>query len=141
LYLFHSSETGSYKIFSTDHKLVYNNPFLLDKHLIQLDYFNLANQDFYAIIKDYNRVLSEKFRFVSQGLIDYKQIPAPDLKNPQIVFPLKELNHSKSKEYSCFTSGMDDLSKSFTESAIKDYYRYSIGRIIETEQRINQYDF
>ena len=38
-------------------------------------------------------------------------------------------------------SGMDDLSKSFTESAIKDYYRYSIRRIIETEQRINQYDF
>jgi len=39
------------------------------------------------------------------------------------------------------TYGMDDLSKSFTESAIKDYYRYSILRIIETEQRINQYDF
>ncbi len=36
---------------------------------------------------------------------------------------------------------MDDLSKSFTESAIRDYYRYSIRRTIETEQRINQFDF
>ena len=141
LYLFYCSETGSYKIFSTDHKLVYNNPFLLDKQLIRLDYFNLTNQDFYAIIKDYNRILAEKFRFVSQGLIDYKQIPASDLKNPLIVLQLKELNLSKSKEYSRITSGMDDLSKSFAESAIKDYYRYSIGRIIETEQRINQYNF
>jgi hypothetical protein len=39
------------------------------------------------------------------------------------------------------TASMDDLSKSFTESAIKEYYQYSIRRIIETEQRINQYDF
>jgi len=48
---------------------------------------------------------------------------------------------SESKEFVRLTFGMDDLSKSFTESAIKDYYRYSIRRIIETEQRINQYDF
>ena len=95
----------------------------------------------YAIIKDYNQVLAEKHRFVSQGVIDYEKIPANNLKNPEIVLPIKELNLSESQEYTRITCSMDDLSKSFTESAIKDYYRYSIRRIIETEQRINQYDF
>lgn len=71
--LFRSSETGNYKIYSPENKMVFNNPFLLDKQLTRLDYFNLTNVDFYAIIKD--------------------------------------------------------------------YYRYAIRRIIETEQRINQYDF
>jgi hypothetical protein len=121
--------------------MVFSNSFLLDKQMIRLDYFNLTNQDFYAIIKDYNQVLAKNYRFVSEGLIDYKKIPANDLKNQEIVLPLKELKLSESKEYTRITCGMDDLSKSFTESAIKDYYRYSIRRIIETEQRINQYDF
>jgi hypothetical protein len=121
--------------------MVFNNSFLLDKQMIRLDYFNLTNQDFYAIIRDYNQVLDEKHRFVSEGLIDYEKIPASNLKNSEIALPLKELNLSGSQEYTRITCNMDDLSKSFTESAIKDYYRYSIRRIIETEQRINQYDF
>jgi hypothetical protein len=141
LYLFWNSDTSNYKVFSPENKMVFSNSFLLDKQMIRLDYFNLTNQDFYAIIKDYNQVLAKNYRFVSEGLIDYKKIPANDLKNQEIVLPLKELKLSESKEYTRITCGMDDLSKSFTESAIKDYYRYSIRRIIETEQRINQYDF
>ena len=141
LYLFWNSETSNYKVYSPDNKMVFNNSFLLDKQMIRLDYFNLTNQDFYAIIKDYNQVLADKHQFVSEGLIDYEKIPANDLKNPEIALPLKELNLSGSQEYTRITSSMDDLSKSFTESAIKDYYRYSIQRIIEAEQRINQYDF
>ncbi|HZK60610.1 MAG TPA: relaxase/mobilization nuclease domain-containing protein [Anaerovoracaceae bacterium] len=141
LLLFWSSESGNYKIFSPDNKIVFSNPFLIDKQLIRLDYFNMTNQDFYAIIKDYNRVLSEKFRFVSEGLIDYEKVSMLELKNPETNIPLKEIKLSESKDFNRITSGMDDLSKSFTESAIKDYYRYSIRRIIETEQRINQYDF
>jgi len=141
LLLFWSTESGNYKIFSPDNKMVFSNPFLIDKQLIRLDYFNMTNQDFYAIIKDYNRVLSEKFRFVSVGLIDYEKVSIVELKNREINIPLKEIKISESKEFNRITFGMDDLSKSFTESAIKDYYRYSIQRIIETEQRINQYDF
>jgi len=141
LFLFWSTESGNYKIYSPDNKMVFSNPFLIDKQLIRLDYFNLTNQDFYAIIKDYNRVLSEKFRFVSEGLIDYEKISMVELKNREINIPFKEIKLSESKVFNQITSEMDDLSKSFTESAIKDYYRYSIRRIIETEQRINQYDF
>jgi len=141
LFLFWSTESGDYKIYSPDNKMVFNNPFLIDKQLIRLDYFNMTNHDFYAIIKDYNRVLAEKFRFVSEGLIDYEKISMVELKNREANIPLKEIKISESKEFNRITSGMDDLSKSFTESAIKDYYRYSIRRIIETEQRINQYDF
>jgi len=141
LFLFRSSESSNYKIFSPDNKMVFSNPFLIDKQLIRLDYFNMTNHDFYAIIKDYNRVLSEKFRFVSEGLIDYEKVSMLELKNRETNTPLKEIKLSESKEFNRITSGMDDLSKSFTESAIKDYYRYSIHRIIETEQRINQYDF
>ena len=121
--------------------MVFSNPFLIDKQLIRLDYFNLTNHDFYAIIKDYNRVLSEKFRFVSEGLVDYEKVSMLELKNRETNIPFKEIKLSDSNEFNRLTSGMDDLSKSFTESAIKDYYRYSIRRIIETEQRINQYDF
>ena len=141
LYLFLNSETSNYKVYSPDNKIVFNNSFLLDKQMIRLDYFNLTNQDFYAIIRDYNQVLAEKHRFVSEGLIDYEKTSVNNLKNPEIVLPLKELNLSESQEYVRITASMDDLSKSFTESAIKDYYQYSIRRIIETEQRINQYDF
>src|SRR5665647_137950 len=141
LFLFRSAESSNYKIFSPDNKMVFSNPFLIDKQLIRLDYFNMTNHDFYAIIKDYNRVLSEKFRFVSEGLIDYEKVSMLELKNPETNIPLKEIKLSESKDFNRITSGMDDLSKSFTESAIKDYYRYSIRRIIETEQRINQYDF
>src|SRR5665647_1413446 len=141
LLLFWSSESGNYKIFSPDNKIVFSNPFLIDKQLIRLDYFNMTNHDFYAIIKDYNRVLSEKFRFVSEGLIDYEKVSMLELKNPDKQIQLKEIKLSESKVFNQITSGMDDLSKSFTESAIKDYYRYSIRRIIETEQRIIQYDF
>ena len=101
----------------------------------------MTNQDFYAIIKDYNLVLAEKFRFVSEGLIDYEKVSALELKNRETNTPFKEILISESKAFKQITSEMDDLSKSFTESAIKDYYRYSILRIIETEQRINQYDF
>ena len=64
-----------------------------------------------------------------------------ELKNRETNIPLKELELSCSKVFNHITSGMDDLSKSFTESAIRDYYRYSILRIIEAELRINQYDF
>ena len=64
-----------------------------------------------------------------------------ELKNWETNIPLKELELSCSKVFNHITSGMDDLSKSFTESAIRDYYRYSICRIIETEQQINQHDF
>jgi hypothetical protein len=141
LFLFWSAESANYKIYSADNKMVFNNPFLLDKQLIRLDYFNMTNHDFYAIIKDYNQVLSEKFRFVSEGLIDYEKVSMLELKNSETNTPLKEIKLSESKEFNRITSGMDDLSKSFTESAIKDYYRYSIHRIIETEQRINLYDF
>jgi hypothetical protein len=141
LFLFWSTESGNYKIYSPDNKMVFSNQFLIDKQLIRLDYFNLTSQDFYAIIKDYNHVLAEKFRFVSEGLIDYEKISMLELKNREINIPFKVLNLSESKEFNRLTSGMDDLAKSFTESAIKDYYRYSIRRIIETEQRINQYDF
>ena len=141
LFLFWSTESGNYKIYSPDNKMVFSNPFLIDKQLIRLDYFNMTYQDFYAIIKDYNRVLSDKYRFVSEGLIDYEKISILELKNREINIPFKEIKLSDSKEFNRITSGMDDLSKSFTESAIKDYYRYSIRRIIETEQRINQYDF
>jgi len=141
LFLFWSTESGNYRIFSPDNKMVFNNPFLIDKQLIRLDYFNMTNQDFYTIIKDYNRVLSEKSRFVSEGLIDYEKVSLFELKNQETNIPLKEIKLSDSKEFNRITSGMDDLSKSFTESAIKDYYRYSIRRIIEAELRINQYDF
>lgn len=141
IFLFRSTETGNYKIYSLDNKMVFSNPFLIDKQLIRLDYFNMTNQDFYAIIKDYNRVLSEKSRFISVGLIDYEKVSMLELKNQETIIPLKEIKLSESKEFNRLTSGMDDLSKSFTEFAIKDYYRYSIRRIIETEQRINQYDF
>jgi len=141
LYLFWNSETSNYKVYNPKNKMVFSNSFLLDKQMIRLDYFNLTNQEFYAIIKDYNQVLAEKHRFVSEGLFDYEKFPANNLKNPEIALPLKALNLSGSQEYTRITCGMDDLSKSFTESAIKDYYRYSIRRIIETEQRINQYDF
>jgi len=141
LFLFWSTESGDYKIYSPDNKMVFSNPFLIDKQLIRLDYFNMTNQDFYAIIKDYNRVLAEKFRFVSEGLIDYEKVSMLELKNRETNIPLKEIKLSESKVFNQITSGMDDLSKSFTESAIRDYYRYSISRIIETEQRINQYDF
>jgi len=141
LFLFWSTESANYKIFSSDNKMVFNNPFLIDKQLIRLDYFNMTNQDFYAIIKDYNRVLAEKFRFVSEGLIDYERVSMFELKNRETNIPFKEIRMSESKVFNQITSGMDDLSKSFTESAIKDYYRYSIRRIIETEQLINQYDF
>ena len=141
LFLFWSTESGNYKIYSPDNKMVFSNPFLIDKQLIRLDYFNMTNHDFYAIIKDYNRVLAEKFRFVSEGLIDYEKVAMVELKNRETNIPFKEIKISESKEFNRITSGMDDLSKSFTESAIKDYYRYSILRIIETEQRINQYDF
>ncbi len=141
LFLFRSSESGNYKIYHPDNKMVFSNPFLIDKQLIRLDYFNLTNQDFYAIIKDYNRALAEKFRFVTEGLIDYEKVSMLELKNRENNVPFKEIKLSESKEFNRITSGMDDLSKSFTESAIKDYYCYSIHRIIETEQRINQYDF
>jgi len=141
LFLFWSTESGNYKIYSSDNKMAFSNPYLIDKQLIRLDYFNMTNEDFYAIIKDYNRVLAEKFRFVSEGLIDYEKVSVLELKNRETNTPLKEIKLSESKEFNRITSGMDDLSKSFTESAIKDYYRYSILRIIETEQRINQYDF
>jgi len=141
LFLFWSTESGDYKIYSPDNKMVFNNPFLIDKQLIRLDYFNMTNEDFYAIIKDYNRVLAEKFRFVSEGVIDYEKVSMLELKNPETNTPLKEIKLSDSKVFNQIASGMDDLSKSFTESAIRDYYRYSILRIIETEQRINQYDF
>jgi len=141
LFLFWSTEAANYKIYSPDNKMVFSNPFLIDKQLIRLDYFNMTNQDFYAIIKDYNRVLSEKFRFVSEGLIDYEKVSMLELKNRETNSPLKEIKLSESNDFNRITSGMDDLSKSFTESAIRDYYRYSIRRIIETEQRINQYDF
>jgi len=141
LFLFWSAESGDYKIFSPDNKMVFSNPFLIDKQLIRLDYFNMTNHDFYAIIKDYNRVLSEKFRFVSEGLIDYEKVSILDLKSQKINILLKEIKLSESKVFNQITSGIDDLSKSFTESATKDYYRYFIRRIIETEQRINQYDF
>ena len=141
LFLFSSTESGNYKIYNPDNKMVFSNPFLIDKQLIRLDYFNLTNQDFYSIIKDYNLVLSEKFRFVSEGLIDYEKVSMLELKNREINIPLKEIKLSESKVFNQITSGMDDLSKSFTESAIRDYYRYSIPRIVETEQRINQYDF
>jgi len=138
LFLFLSSESDNYKIYSPDNKMVFSNPFLIDK---QLDYFNMTNHDFYAIIKDYNRLLSEKFRYVSERLIDYEKVPMVELKNRETNTPLKEIKLSESKEFNRITSGMDDLSKSFIETAIKDYYRYSIHRIIETEQRINQYNF
>jgi len=141
LFLFWSTESGNYKIYIPDNKMVFSNPFLIDKQLIRLDYFNMTNHDFYAIIKDYNRVLAEKFRFVSEGLIDYEKVSMLELKNRETNTPLKEIKLSDSKVFIQITSEMDDLSKSFTESAIKDYYRYSIRRIIETEQRINQYDF
>ena len=141
LFLFWSTESGNYKIYSPDNKIVFSNPFLIDKQLIRLDYFNMTNHDFYAIIKDYNHVLAEKYRFVSEGLIDYEKVSMLELKNPESKTPLKEIKLSESKVFNQITSGMDDLSKSFTESAIKDYYRYSIRRIIEAEQRINQYDF
>ena len=141
VFLFWSTESANYKIYSLDNKMVLSNPFLIDKQLIRFDYFNMTNHDFYAIIKDYNRVLAEKFRFVSEGLIDYEKVSMLELKNPETNTPLKEIKLSESKEFNRITSVMDDLSKSFTESAIKNYYRYSIRRIIETEQRINQYDF
>jgi len=141
LFLFWSSESGNYKIYSPDNKMVFSNPFLIDKQLIRLDYFNMTNHDFYTIIKDYNHVLAEKFRFISEGLIDYEKVSMLELKNREINTSIKEIKLSDSKVFNQITSGMDDLSKSFTESAIKDYYRYSISRIIETEQRINQYDF
>jgi hypothetical protein len=141
LFLFWSTESGNYKIYSPDNKMVFNNPFLIDKQLIRLDYFNMTNQDFYTIIKDYNRVLAEMFRFVSEGLVDYEKVSMLELKNRETNIPLKEIKLLESKEFNRITSGMDDLSKSFIESAIRDYYRYSIRRIIETEQRINQYDF
>ncbi|NEW81690.1 MAG: relaxase/mobilization nuclease domain-containing protein [Mariniphaga sp.] len=141
LFLFWSTESANYKIYSPDNKMVLSNPFLIDKQLIRLDYFNMTNQDFYAIIKDYNRILSEKYRFVSEGLIDYENISMVELKNRETNITFKEIKLSDSVVFNQITSGMDDLSKSFTESAIKDYYRYSIRRIIETEQRINQYDF
>jgi len=141
LFLFWSTESGNYKIYSPDNKMVFSNPFLIDKQLIRLDYFNMTNQDFYAIIKDYNRVLAEKFRFVSEGLIDYEKVSMVELKNPDKQIQLNDIKLSESKEFNRLTFGMDDLSRSFTESAVRDYYRYSILRIIETEQRINQYDF
>ena len=141
LFLFWSAESVNYKIYHPDNMMVFSNPFLIDKQLIRLDYFNMTNHDFYVIIKDYNRVLSEKFRFVSEGLIDYEKVSMLELKNPETNIPFNEIKLSESKIFNQITSGMDDLSKSFTESAIKDYYRYSIRRIIETEQRINQYDF
>lgn len=78
-----------------------------------------------------------KGRFISEGLIDYEKVSMVDLKNREINILFKEIKLSESKEFNRIASGMDDLSKSFTESAIKDYYRYSICRIIETEQRIN----
>jgi hypothetical protein len=81
------------------------------------------------------------FRFVSEGLVDYEKVSMLELKNRETNIPLKEIKLLESKEFNRITSGMDDLSKSFIESAIRDYYRYSIRRIIETEQRINQYDF
>ena len=121
--------------------MVFSNPFLIDKQLIRLDYFNMTNHDFYAIIKDYNRVLAEKFRFVSEGLINYEKVSMLKLKNQETNIPLKEIKLSDSKEFNRITSGLDDLSRSLTESAVRDYYRYSILRIIETEKRINQYDF
>ena len=141
LFLFRSSESENYKIYNPDNKMVFSNPFLIDKQLIRLDYFNMTNHDFYAIIKDYNRVLADKFRFVSEGLIDYEKVSMVELKNRETNIPFKEIKLSESKVFNQITSEMDDLSMSFTESAIKDYYRYSIRRIIETEQRINQYDF
>ena len=142
LFLFWSTEPGNYKIYSPDNKMVFSNPFLIDdKQLIRLDYFNMTNYDFYAIIKDYNRVLSEKFRYVSEGLIDYEKVLMFELKNRETNIPLKEIKLSISKEFNWITSGMDDVSRSFTESTVRDYYSYSIHRIIETEQRINQYDF
>jgi len=141
LFLFWSAESGNYKIYHPDNKMVFSNSFLIDKQLIRLDYFNMTNHDFYTIIKDYNHVLSEKFRFVSEGLIDYEKVSMLELKNPDKQIQLKEIKLSESKVFNQITSGMDDLSRSFTESAIRDYYRYSIRRIIETEQRINQYDF
>jgi len=141
LFLFWSTEAANYKIYSPDNKMVFSNPFLIDKQLIRLDYFNMTNQDFYAIIKDYNCVLAEKYRFVSEGLIEYEKVSVLELKNRETIIPFKEIKLSEINVFNQITSGMDDLSKSFTESAIKDYYRYSIRRIIETEQRINQYDF
>jgi len=141
LFLFWSTESANYKIYSPDNRMVFSNPFLIDKQLIRLDYFNMTNHDFYDIIKDYNRVLAEKFRFVSEGLINYEKVSMLELKNQETNIPLKEIKLSDSKEFNRITSGLDDLSRSLTESAVRDYYRYSIRRIIETEQRINQYDF
>jgi len=99
LFLFWSAESGNYKIYSPDNKMVFSNPFLIDKQLIRLDYFNMTNQDFYAIIKDYNRVLSEKFRFVSEGLIDYEKVSVLELKSRETNTPFKEIKLSDS-EYS-----------------------------------------
>ena len=114
LFLFWSTESGNYKIYNPDNKMVFSNPFLIDKQLIRLDYFNMTNEDFYAIIKDYNRVLAEKFRFVSEGLIEYEKISMVELKNREANIPFKEIKLSKSKVF---------------------------NQITETEQRINQYDF
>jgi len=77
-------------------RLVFSNPFLIDIQLIRLDYFNITNQDFYAIFKDYNLFLSKKFRFVSEGLNDYEKVPMLELKNREINTPLKEIKLSDS---------------------------------------------
>jgi hypothetical protein len=141
LYLFRSSETEGYKIYSFDEKTVFSDPNPLNKQLNQLDYFNLTNQDFFAIIKDYNRVLSEKFHFVSEGLIDYQKLPLLELKNVETNLAFKEIILSESKEFSRLSFSMDDLSKGVIRTAIKDYYSSSIQKIIEMERLINKYDF
>jgi len=89
--------------------MVFSNPFLIDKQLIRLDYFNMTNHDFYAIIKVYNHVLSETFRFVLEGLIDYEKASTLELKNQETNTLLKEIKLSESKAFNQITSGMDDL--------------------------------
>jgi len=99
LFLFWSAESVNYKIYHPDNMMVFSNPFLIDKQLIRLDYFNMTNHDFYVIIKDYNRVLSEKFRFVSEGLIDYEKVSMLELKNPETNIPFKDIKLSDSNEF------------------------------------------
>ena len=141
LYLFRSSENDIYKIYSFEEKTVFSDPNALNKLLNQLDYFNMTNQDFFTIIKDYNRVLTEKFSFISQGLIDYQNIQPFELKNPETNLALKEIILSESKEFNRLSFGMDELSKGVIRTAIRDYYSSSIQKIIETERLINKYDF
>ena len=61
-----------------------------DKQLIRLDYFNMTNEDFYGVIKDYNRVLAEKFRFVAEGLMIMKKFQWQNWRTGKQIFRLKK---------------------------------------------------